>query len=516
MTYPTPSPINPDADTVNWWIIRLTNELLARTPLMEYRGRYVEGYQDLPRGDKRYMKALRHLQLLAQTNYLGLITSAPTERMKVRGFRFGEQGEADPDAKEIWEQNDMELQSQELHDTAAKYGLAYALVSPPDEDEKWPCITVEDPRTAIVYRDPARPTKALAGFRMWEDDITGYIMAVLYLPEGSYILQGPPAFDDYGMSIEDMRDRLLRSFGTSGATHNFQILEFQPNPPDCQQVMLVEFVWRPNTGPVPEGEADRGLRVLQDRLNQQVFDLLTTGHFQAFKQRWVSGVNLPEKGDGTKKQPFDPGADMLWVTEDADVKFGEFTSADLRQVLEAIRDVIADMAATSKTPAHYLMGKMANISGETLTQAESGLVSKTELRMNSMGWSHERVMKLCFALAGDAEKATDIHAETLWAVPEKQITAELALAGQQWAAIGIPLEVIMERQGFTPDAIAYSVQKKQEADQQALEQQQAMADQQHANAMEMATATGKTQQSTTKPGAPSGGPPKKPSKPPGG
>lgn len=512
MTYPTPSPINPDADSLNWWIIRLTNELLTRTPYMNYRGRYVEGYQDLPRGDKRWMKALRHLQVLAQTNYLGLITSAPAERMRVRGFRFGEQGEADSDANEIWEQNNMELQSQEIHDTAAKYGLAYALVSPPyNEDEKWPCITVEDPRTAIIYRDPARQTESLAGFRMWEDDVSGYIMAVLYLPEGNYVLQGPPAFDDYGMSTEDIRDKLIRNFGSSGATHAFEILEFQPNPPECQQVMLVEYVWRPNSGPIPECEADHGLRVMQDRLNQQVFDLLTSSHFQAFKQRWAKGISIPESKDGTKKAPFDPGADMLWISENPDAEFGEFTSADLRQVLEAIRDTIADMAATSKTPAHYLMGKMANISGETLTQAESGLVSKTEHRMNSMGWSHERVMKLCFALAGDAEKAKDVTAETLWAVPEKQITAELALAGQQWAAIGIPLEVIMERQGFTPDAIAYSVQKKEEADQQQLALQQQQMDQQHAQNMEMAKATGKTQQSSTKPGAPSSGPSKKPS-----
>lgn len=497
---PTPKKSNPEADTARWWLRRLVNELLTRQPILERRQNYVEGRQDLPRGDRRYMRALLDLQRMAQTNYIGLVTSAPVERMKVYGFRFGEEGSANKDAAKIWQSNDMDLQSAIIHQRAAKYGVAYALVSPPEEGSEWPVITAEDPRTAIVFRDPIRPSKSLAGLRMWADDVSGYVLAVLYLPEGAYGFIGPPVQDLQGLSLQDLRQKLA---GVMTGGDAFKSAGFVPNPEDYQEVPLVEYVWRPETGIIPEGEAGHDVYIIQDRINQTIFQQMTIAHFQAYKQRWATGITPPKGRKGQQAAPYEVGAQMLWTSADKDTSFGEFTSADIRQILESVRDAIADIAAITKTPAHYLMGKMANVSGETLTQAESGLVSKTQQRMNSMGWSHERVMKLCFALLGDKEKATDVEAATLWSDPQKQITAELALAGQQWAAVGIPLELIMERQGFLPDDIAFAVEQKKIADQQALEQQNQMMQQTHANNMEMAKATGKT--------APGGGPGGKPS-----
>jgi hypothetical protein len=137
------------------------------------------------------------------------------------------------------------------------------------------------------------------------------------------------------------------------------------------------------------------------------------------------------------------------------------------------------------------MGKMANISGETLTQAESGLVSKTQIRMSSMGWSHGRVMKLCFAYIGDQEKATIATSSVIWANPGRELIADTALAGTQWQTTGVPLALIMEAQGnWTDDQIAFAVKyaEEQEAKQQALQQQQMEMQQQ--NAVELAKVGG--------------------------
>lgn len=496
---PRPPSLVPDADTPEWWLRRLVNELLTRQPILDKRERYVQGYHDLPKGNRDYMKALYELQRIAQSNYIGLVTSAPVERMTVYGFRFGEAGTADVDAQKIWQANDMDLQSAQIHARAAKFGLAYALVSPPEEGDEWPVITAEDPRTAIVARDPMRPMRSLAGLRMWADDTVGRILAILYLPEGAYGYVGPQIADLEGLTLKSIRERLT---GQGLGANAFEQDGFVPNPEDFQEVPLVEYVWRPETGVIPEGEAGRDVRIIQDRINQTIFDRVVITHFQAYKQRYASGITIPKGRKGQRKPPFDPGASTLWTTENPDAKFGEFTSADLRQVAEIIRDDIADIAAITKTPAHYLMGKMANISGETLTQAESGLVSKTQQRMNSMGWSHERLIKLCFALRGDHEKAKNVEAATLWTDPQKQITAELALAGQQWAAIGIPLDLIMGRQGFSPDEQRYAVEEKEKADKQALAQQMQLSDQAHSQNMQMAKATGKMTPNKGTSGAP--------------
>lgn len=486
---PKPAQVNQENGSPEWWVRYLVNQLLARHQEYSLREAYFEGDHMLPQGDLRYMRALGHLRRLAPTNYIGLITTTPVERMQVQGFRFGDPGTADDDAAEIWSNSDMDLQSHTIHMNAAKYGVAYALVSPPRPGEKYPTITSEDPRCSIVYRDPTRPTKALAGLRMWEDEILGRILAVLYLPEGAYGFIGPYVYQTQGFTITDLKERLLNQM-PSGA--GFQRAGFVANPPSAQEVALTEYVWRPDTGPIPQGECGRDVRIIQDRINQTIFQRMCISHFQAYKQRWATGISLPkpQKGQTKGDPPFDPGFDTLWGVSDEKAKFGEFSATDITQILEAVRDDIGDIAALTKTPAHYLMGKMANISGETLTQAESGLVSKTQIRMSSMGWSHERVMKLCFAWMDD-DRAVSPQAAVLWENPGRELIADTALAGLQWFQTGIDLALIMEGQGrWTQDQIAFAVAQKKIADQQALDQQNQQMQMQQDHQLALAKASG--------------------------
>jgi hypothetical protein len=500
---PIPSLTNtaPDVGEPDWWVSTLVRQLMYRQPILEKRQRYVEGKHDKPRGDPSYTTVFKKFQKLASSNYVGLITSAPVERMTVRGFRFGDAGTADEDAQAIWQANDMDMQSVTLHQHGSTFGLAYAVVTPPDHDSKVktptgleiPIITAEDPRTAIVYRDPNRPTKTLAGLRMWADEIMGRIVAILYLPEGAYGFVGPETNTLENMTMEQTTNHLL---GVGLAGGGFTQSGFVANPDGFTDIPLQEYVWRPNTGDVPWGEADPSIITVQDRLNQNIFDRIVISYFAAYPQRWAAGVETKFKPNSKNQpeNPFEPGVNKMWGVDTPTAKFGQFDAADINQILASCQADISDMAALSKTPPHYFMGKMSNISGETLTQAESGLVSKTQLRMNTMGWSHIRLMKLCFAFLDDDRK-DDPEAATLWSDPQKQLTADMALAGQQWSAIGIPLALIMERQGFTPDEIAFAVAEQEK--QQQLEAQQAMQQQQMAQDHDLALA-----KATASPGTP--------------
>lgn len=480
-----------------WWLERLVNQILTRQPYLDERESYVLGYHPYPTGDRKFMRALAELQKVSRTNYCGLVTSAKVERMRVRGFRFGDAGTVDEDAQSIWNANDMDYQSNKIHKWAAMYGLAYALVTPPDplSDSKYPVITAEDPRVAIVYRDPMSPTKSLAGLRMWADDLIGHIMAVLYLPDATYTYIGPPTQDTRGWTIQTLRQRL---FAVSGGLGGFQLLGVDDNP--LGEVGLVEYVWRPESGRIPEGEASVDVRDIQDRINQSMLDRLVISRSQAYKQRWATGINVPKGKKGQRRSPFDLGADLLWVTSNDTAKFGQFESADITMLLDAIRDDVADIAAITKTPAHYLMGKMANVSGETLTQAEAGLISGCKDRAASIGWSHTRLMKLAFASTGDA-RAKEVDVMTLWNQFGQQLLADAALAVQELTTAGVPLELTLGWLDFSPDEIAFARQyaDEQEAKQQALQQQQMQM--QHQQAMQLAAA--KPQSTGAKP---SGGP----------
>src|SRR5678815_379321 len=187
------------ASPQTFWLFKLVNELLLRQPIYKKRKAYYDGDHPVPDGDARYVKALKKMQKKARTNYISLITNSPVERMHVKAFRFGPEGKADPEAKAIWDSNDMDRQSDLIHLDAAIYGVGYALVSPPDLGKKYPVITREDPRICISWPDPVKPTRSVAALRMWYDDIEQRILAVVYLPDAfhRYISPNIPDFHTY-------------------------------------------------------------------------------------------------------------------------------------------------------------------------------------------------------------------------------------------------------------------------------------------------------------------------------
>lgn len=463
-------PVGPPG-TPEWWLNRLIQRLMSKQVRYDYLEAYVTGNHPLPDGDERYVSALAAMQRKARTNYVGLVTRTPVERMTVRGFRFGgsdetSKPEADKDARQIWSANNMDFQAPILFMTAASLGDDYIMVSPPEPDagpwaNKFPIITFEDPRTCITEQDPSNPQHTRAGLRMWQDDVLQKIVVMLYLPEAVYQYVGPSVYDCRDLDTPGLTKKLLS--GPQGG--GLELVDAMPNP--LGLVPITRAAWIPSGKQASFAEAEDVLDI-QDRINATILDRMVISRSQAYKQRWAKGIKLPKTRSGQSKPPFDPGSDMLWVTDNPDAEFGEFKEADIKQILEAVRDDVGDMAAITKTPAHYLMNRMANVSGDTLTQAEAGLVSKTKQRMIAMGWALERTMRLCFAYMNDS-RAAETDVEVIWADPELHSRSELADAFGKETAGGIPVVVAAERLGLQPDQIAFVAAEAEK--QAALEEQ---------------------------------------------
>lgn len=440
-----------DAEQVaRTWLERLAKGLIDRQPIYQRLEDYVTGRFTLPSGDPRYVKALRELQEKSKTNYVGLVTNAPCERMEVQGFRFGNDPDAPADEKanEIWQYNNMDLQSQIAHLTAASMSRAYLMVSPPTESDKYPIITVEDPRQTIVEHDPARANIIRAGLKMWNDDIAGSAFAVVYLPNSIHYFRGKIASFYQNIDYDLLKERVVNA-------GNWEYLGAEANP--LGEVPLVPLNWRPGLHGTSMAEAEEGFTI-QDRINATILDRMIISRAQAYKQRWAKGINIPTAADGSKKAPFDPGADILWAVESPDADFGEFKEADITMILKAVRDDVGDFAAITKTPPHYLLGEIVNASGDALKAAETGLVSKTKARMKTAGWTWEKVIKLAFGWLGDRDKQNEVLAETIWADPESRSRAELADAILKETQMGLPPEMAFERLGLTPPQIQRAMQ----------------------------------------------------------
>jgi hypothetical protein len=140
---------------------------------------------------------------------------------------------------------------------------------------------------------------------------------------------------------------------------------------------------------------------------------------------------------------------MLTV-EDPAAKVYDLNASDLNNYVVAIEMFIQHLAAQTNTPPHYLLGKMLNISGEALTAAESGLVSKCDAKKDPFGEGHEDAMRLAFLSMGDEERANADDAETLWASSERRSFAEVVDGATKLGAMGFPVEVIAEELGWSP------------------------------------------------------------------
>lgn len=453
--------VSSSEEDARFWLDRLGQGLLDRQVRYDYLESYVTGDFVLPSGDPRYVKALRELQQKAKTNYISLVTSSPVERMEVQGFRFGNDPDtpADEDANNIWQYNNMDLNSEIAHMTAATFSRAYIMVSPPKEGQKYPLITVEDPRCTIVEHDPADMNTIRAGLKMWNDDVIGYALAVVYLPDSIHYFRGSPNSTFKNIDFDILKFRVL-------SPGSWDYMGVEAN--SLGEVPIVPMNWRPGLHGTSSSEAEEGFYI-QDRINAEILNRMIISRAQAYKQRWAKGITLPVDDQGHVKPPFDPGADILWAVEDEEAQFGEFKEADITQILKAVRDDVGDLAAITKTPPHYLLGEIVNASGDALKAAETGLVSKTKARMKTAGWTWEKVIKLAFGWLGDTAKQNEVLAETIWADPESRSRAELADAILKETQMGLPAEMAFERLGLTPAQIQRAMQlKRQEEMRQAM------------------------------------------------
>lgn len=430
-----------------WWLDRLWDELQERRKYAEMVRDYYCGDHPLADITDKARDAFRRLLRQARSNYVGLVVDATAERIQVDGVRIGEQREGDAEAWRIWQANNLDADADLLITEAVKVGRAFVLVAPNPTDASTPIVTAEDCTQAIVAYKPGSRRERAAGLKVWEDDWTGDLMATVYLPDGLYKYEAPKPQQ-----------------GTGGKPRWVQRSvegEAWPAPNPLGVVPLIEMQNRPDLLGGCMSEIEDVLDI-QDRINKTLIDRMMAQEFAAFRQRWMTGYEVPVDESGQPVEPFKAAVDRLWVIEDENVKVGEFGATDLGPYLNAVEADVKDMAARTRTPSQYLLGAMVNISGDALKAAESGLVSKVRQRQRPFGEAIEEVVRLYLQAAGDDRDLSAI--EVIWHNPEFRTEGELVDALVKMSTLGVPREALWERWGASQTEIA---QWREQADQQA-------------------------------------------------
>ncbi|MEU7039848.1 phage portal protein [Streptomyces varsoviensis] len=447
-------------ESPGWWLQRLGKQLLDERldrqcadgeiePGLDKLRAFAEGRPPLPHVPGIDPREAAEWMRDARTNWIGTVIDSPTERMHIDGFRFGGTGDdgesaktADDEANRIWQENALDADADLVHYGALSQRRAFVLVEKGDDGR--PVLTHETPRQVAVEHVQGNRRKLAAGLKLWRDDWTGGTRATLWTPERIYDFateSETPAFSGRVASL-----RGWDAFGLPNATDG-------QRPNELRIIPFIPFINRRNRR--PEGFAEHeDLLSIQQRINLSLINLVAAMKYGSFRQRWAAGLEVDEDPvTGQKIQPFQLDIRKLWTTEDSEVRFGEFAATDLMPYVRAVESAVQDLAAISRTPPHYLIGAVVNVSGDALKAAETGLVAKVRDRQRNFGESWEAVMRLAFRVLGDERRASAYDAEALWRDPESRSISELADAAVKKASAGVPWRQRMEDMGYTPSQI---------------------------------------------------------------
>lgn len=419
------------------WLKKLGKELDARTLRLQTLNDYYGGKHDLAFTSRKFRNAFGSLFSAFSDNFTKLVVDSVEERLNVEGFRIEDQ-RGDTKAWEIWQRNNLDAESQLAHTEALVKEQSYALVWG-NGDEAF--VTIEDPLQMIVAHAAGDRRKKLAAMKRWVDD-SGFLFATLYYPNRIEKYQSDKKVDPTSLFLNADNVRWEPRKNADNLT----------NP--LGEVPVVPLVNNPRLDGTGESEIAAVIPI-QDAINKLVADMLIASEFGAFRQRWVTGIEIPEDPETHQPiEPFKQAIDRLFYSESPDAKFGEFGQTDLKPYVEATGMLIQHVASITRTPPHYFLASMGNFpSGEALKSAETGLVSKARRKMRHFGESWEHVIRLCFQVLDDPRgKVTD--SETIWRNPESRSEAEVTDSVIKKMQAGlIPWEQAVEDAGYSPAQI---------------------------------------------------------------
>lgn len=438
------------------WLQRLLPKLEADRPsLMAYDNWYWGDHPVAhipPELDRRYLTQFQQILEQSKANFMQLVIDAMSNRCRAQGFRLSAANDeqADQDAWTLWQASNMDAAHRlAIRDTFVKGRGALSVWF----GDPHPTIMVEDACQTIVEHEPGNRLKRAAALKVWIDDWTGDERANVYLPNGIYKFRRtrPP-------------ERAVTTPITS--TVAVAVMPDAPKPPPDWEELPGEFVENP-VGIVPiiplvarpdsngRGHSEiEGVVAIQERINGTIFNRVLAGWFAAFRQKWATGVTIPEDANGNPVEPWNQAINRMFVDTDPNAKFGSFEATDIEQYLKAEEMDVKNIAAITFTPRHFLIQQGQEPSGDAINSAEAGLIAKVLDREQYLSDSFEEAIRLARLFAG--EKDSPVDSEIVWADPRDPAIVEAARTDaviKQFAGGLISLTMAQEKLGYTPQQI---------------------------------------------------------------
>jgi hypothetical protein len=418
-SYPSPYPPHTPLDWMAWMSGKLG---MQQSHMRKYQEYYDSEEKTLAFAQEKFKQEFGSLFNDWRDNFCSLVVDSLSERMRINGFRFGDNDKADKDAAEIWQRNFLDADSNAAHIDALVVGQSYLIVWADDDQNA--TITPQSGHDVVVQYKPGSRRDLLIGFKRFYDD-WGTEHATLWTEKNVFTSQIGPTAQNWMTPVQ------------------------APNP--LGVVPVVPVINRARLRRLEPYSELNPILPLQRAINKLSADSIVASEFSAYPQRLISGIEMPEDADGNAVAPIKSAIDRLLLFEDENVKWGQFEASDLGNYKTLIDMFVQHISTISRVPPHYFLVGGSNFpSGEALIAAEAGLVSKVRERMLYFGESWETAMRLAFKVKGDA-RSDEFSCETIWADPEYRSDSQRVDALVKLnVGLGVPQRQLQEDYGYTP------------------------------------------------------------------
>lgn len=391
--------------------------------------RWLRWDHDAPHSPRHGTTEYRELAARAQAPWLALVVTSVAQSLFVEGYRRSD-GVQDAAPWRIWQANGFDSRQIAVHRAALAYGYSYVTVLPGElpNGEPMPVMRGVSPRRMLAfYEDPV------------EDDWPAIAMQAVPAKKDGNRVWHLKIYDD--TQIHHLEVGELDSAAT---------VRKDPEEHGLGHVPVVRYANQLDLDGRTDGEVEPYIAVA-GRIDQTTFDRLVVQRFASWVVRTIAGMSKPEDGTDVAAEKLRLKVEDILIAEDPDTKFGSLPATPLNGFIEAHEADVKVLAAVSQTPAHELLGSMANMSAEALAAARASATAKADERKHSFGESHEQSLRLAALAQGDIESAADFEAQVRWRDTEIRSLAQAADAlGKLATMLSVPVELLWEKiPGFT-------------------------------------------------------------------
>ncbi|MEV6450927.1 phage portal protein [Streptomyces anulatus] len=445
----------------------LSSELINRRSEVDRNNDYYRGKQRLNFASSEFAKFHGDRYKDFSDNWVQVVADSPMERLTVTGFQASGEVSADKELWNIWQVNGLDADSQMGFLGSINGARSFLLVWGDPSDSDTPVVTFEDATQCIVAYEPGSRRNRRAALKTWQDGSAEF--ATLYLPDEVWKFSRPLSRHSKSPQMANV-DEAMSLWLPPGEQRRRQTWEpremlHEPNPqPNPMGVVpMVELPNKPMLVEEPISDVS-GVTAMQDAINLLWAQLFTASDYASFPQRVILGAERPvipklnSVGEivGTQAVDLDKFQvdRVAWITG-KDARIAEWQAANLAMYTEVIEVAVGHLAAQTRTPQHYLVGKMANLAEGALLAAETGLVKRVQEKHLWSGQGLREGSRLIALARGEDEKAKALRAgRVLWADAESRSHAQLADALLKLKDIGFPFEWLALRYGLTPTEVA--------------------------------------------------------------